>query len=264
MLYVAVFTSISLHFMVLANGNIPDEVNGNPFTKIILGRHVDIEDYPYQVSLQSGGEHFCGASMIGSKWVVTAAHCTFGTTAKTLTVLAGTSYWYCNKSDCDGEVVPVRRIYDHPSFGFFRYYADISVLELEYEITNRKTSPIPMADSYYDLIPGTKAVVSGWGHTKEGGDEYTHQLMAVKVPIVDLFKCFWNYLFRCKLVPPNAFCAGVGHGDACQGDSGGPLVINGKLHGITSFGVGCGRADYPGVYTSVAAYRDFIRNVSGI
>ena len=44
--------------------------------------------------------------------------------------------------------------------------------------------------------------------------------------------------------------------DTCQGDSGGPLVCDDFLVGVTSFGKGCG--DYPGVYTRVSAFYEWI------
>ena len=50
------------------------------------------------------------------------------------------------------------------------------------------------------------------------------------------------------------FCAGnKKRQDACAGDSGGPYTFkkSGKyiLTGIVSFGRGCARPEYPGVYT---------------
>merc|ERR1712210_94155 len=76
-------------------------------------------------------------------------------------------------------------------------------------------------------------------------------------------------------ITDNMLCAqdasGNGGSDACQGDSGGPLVSCGEdsncgtnpgqnydLIGIVSFGVGCGRPDFPGVYARVTAARAWI------
>jgi secreted trypsin-like serine protease len=64
-------------------------------------------------------------------------------------------------------------------------------------------------------------------------------------------------------------CAGHmlgGRTDACQNDSGGPLVcLDGDkqpvLVGIVSFGKGCARPNYPGVYSNVASYTEWIHQV---
>ena len=52
--------------------------------------------------------------------------------------------------------------------------------------------------------------------------------------------------------------------DSCDGDSGGPLMrqvqgSNWYLEGIVSFGNRCGLEGWPGVYTKVSEYTDWIQ-----
>ena len=55
-------------------------------------------------------------------------------------------------------------------------------------------------------------------------------------------------------------CAGEAGKDSCQGDSGGPMTFNGQHIGIVSWGIGCARAGYPGVYGQTDALLDFINS----
>eukprot|EP00095_Tigriopus_kingsejongensis_P006391 maker-scaffold117_size339417-snap-gene-2.17 protein:Tk06391 transcript:maker-scaffold117_size339417-snap-gene-2.17-mRNA-1 annotation:"serine protease" len=72
-------------------------------------------------------------------------------------------------------------------------------------------------------------------------------------------KQFYSPFSSFVTITPNMFCAGVlsGERDACQGDSGGPLIVeNHKSHrfeiqGVTSWGYGCARSGFPGVYAKV-------------
>ncbi len=68
-------------------------------------------------------------------------------------------------------------------------------------------------------------------------------------------------------ITSNHICAGLASGgkDSCFGDSGGPLIVANtgggwKLAGITSFGIGCARANTYGIYTRVSSYLDWIRS----
>lgn len=46
-----------------------------PDGRIVGGDLVSIEDYPYQVSVQLLGSHYCGGAIISDRYILSAAHC---------------------------------------------------------------------------------------------------------------------------------------------------------------------------------------------
>ncbi|MFG3163357.1 S1 family peptidase [Streptomyces sp. NPDC048232] len=102
---------------------------------------------------------------------------------------------------------------------------------------------------------GNEARVLGWGTTRENGSS-SNQLRTATVPVVSDSDCGGSY--GSDFVASDMVCAGLPSGgvDTCQGDSGGPLIIGGVLAGITSWGEGCARAGYPGVYSRLTTFSD--------
>lgn len=154
---------------------------------------------------------------------------------------------------------------------------DLAILYLEKDVEfNDFVRPIclPVSDpirsqSFVSYNP----FVAGWGRTSEGGVS-SQILQQVQVPVLTNDVCKDRYKKQNKLISEQQFdeavlCAGVLEGgkDSCQGDSGGPLmspvmkkgVSRWYQIGVVSYGIGCARADVPGVYTKVQHFIDWIQ-----
>merc|ERR1711971_1052166 len=112
---------------------------------------------------------------------------------------------------------------------------------------------------------GSMATVTGWGTTSEGGLGLPNVLHKVTLPVVSDEDCNAAYGAAGYAVEDSMICAGLAEGgkDSCQGDSGGPFFSNEspetrELLGVVSWGIGCGRAGYPGVYTEVSYFVEWI------
>lgn len=80
------------------------------------------------------------------------------------------------------------------------------------------------------------------------------------MPVVNLAKCREVYADLGVQVTSQMFCAGSFQGefDFCNGDTGGPMVANGILVGLASWGKNCAEYGYPGVYTRISIFRNWI------
>ncbi|KMY89204.1 trypsin-1 [Drosophila simulans] len=227
--------------------------------RIVGGQVASIKDIPYQVSLQRS-YHFCGGSLIAQGWVLTAAHCTEGSAILLSKVRIGSS-----RTSVGGQLVGIKRVHRHPKFDAYTIDFDFSLLELEeYSAKNVTQAFVGLPEQDADIADGTPVLVSGWGNT-QSAQETSAVLRSVTVPKVSQTQCTEAY-GNFGSITDRMLCAGLPEGgkDACQGDSGGPLAADGVLWGVVSWGYGCARPNYPGVYSRVSAVRDWIGSVSGI
>jgi len=222
-------------------------------TRIVGGNATTIEEIPWIVSLRFFGSHRCGGSIISTTRVLTAGHCTSGTITSYLEIRAGST-----SHGSGGHTRQISQVIIHPYFSSTSLKNDISVVYFTAPLnTNLPTiSTIALPQKGVTAPVGSLSQVSGWGSTCENCSISTI-LRYVMVPIVSNFQC---NLFYDGSITDGMLCAGYLEGgrDACQGDSGGPLIYNRVLEGIVSWGQGCARPNFPGVYTRVSYHIEWI------
>ncbi|HEX2131083.1 MAG TPA: serine protease [Actinophytocola sp.] len=239
-----------------------DQTPADVQPKIIGGEETTIEENPFVVALTTpGGFQFCGGSIVAPNKVVTAAHCTEGSSPSDIQVVAGRT----SLSGGGGTVAGVTDIWIHPQWDSGALVNDASVLTLDTELSQ---APIALASPADGALyaEGATSTVLGWGVTDSGSPSDT--LRKVSVPVTSDDTC--SSAYPGSYDPASMVCAGLPEGgkDSCQGDSGGPLegvTADGtrKLIGIVSWGQGCAEPNFPGVYGRVAAFHDLIQQQIG-
>lgn len=169
--------------------------------------------FPYFVSLRSQHKHYCGASLITDRWVITAAHCLALKWALTIYVVAGTPIL------TEGFASTVQEFYTHPKNVRFTLNHDIAMLYLKLKIPESNY----MKRIYLgtEVLIGEKALISGYGvmiPPKPKQPAYFPVVIQyIDVKVIDQVSCYKTY-------PPfvllnHTFCTLVPKGyGSCHGN----------------------------------------------
>ena len=233
--------------------------------KIVGGELVDPAKTETRYIVSIGGG--CAGSIINAKWILTAAHCS---SIFTRAITAG-SVDLNSKTRIKLEL---KKSYIHPKNIASKYSYDFALLELKTPIDFQATGLAPIAMVNPELVQtgaidaGVVSTVLGWGTTSESGSISTLMRM-VEVPIVSNATANAPGSYNGQ-IDSSMLAAGfdAGKKDSCQGDSGGPLTVVGTdgtpvLAGVVSWGRGCARAKYYGIYGNVSvAYPWIMQTIS--
>uniref|UniRef100_A0A2P2IBW7 Trypsin n=2 Tax=Hirondellea gigas TaxID=1518452 RepID=A0A2P2IBW7_9CRUS len=235
--------------------------------RIVGGSDATPGELPYQVSFQDISYGFpfafCGASVYAETWVITSASCVQGDLfdhPDYLQVQTGVT----DLSALDGseQTVILSSIIQHEEYDGFSMANDIALLQLSSEL-NFDTNTQPIAMPTQGQASAGECIVSGWGTITEGGS-VSDILQKVSITYISDEDCRKSY--GEDDIYDSMLCAGTPEGGTgpCQGDYGGPLVCSDGqgskyLAGVASRSYGCGRPNYPAVYTEVSYFIDWIK-----
>lgn len=266
-------------------------LSATPQAKAINGTNATNYDsllLPWQAAIKQTNADAtgCGAVVIASNWVVTAAHCDVLGIGDV--VIAGTSYipqGDFSKLDDKYKFNVIKRI-PHPDYNTITFENDIALFQLKEDMLV-VAQPIKIAtieeqkDADADFkstwVQGSDSkanlIASGWGDTVTKGT-FPSDLQVVKLGGILDGQCNNNNYFVCA----DSNIADLVK-DVCAGDSGGPLIWQNPLNiadtdkgirlvGITSNGVDCKVQndnipyDYQlhGQFTQLSSYRDWIED----
>uniref|UniRef100_A0A4W4EAG5 trypsin n=1 Tax=Electrophorus electricus TaxID=8005 RepID=A0A4W4EAG5_ELEEL len=240
-----------------------EETRHTRVKRVVGGEEALPTQIQWQVAVVEDGQIHCGGAYLGGCWVLTAAHCV---RPKPKAFQIKFSIWKKLSLLNTTDIVPVKNIIIHQDYNPSTYQNDIALVQLkELNLMPGCLKPNPAVRavcvpwSTLQFQPGSTCSISGWGRNKVG--DTANILKWANVTLIEDCGKYYSDRFY-----EGMECAGdlEGKVDSCQGDSGGPLVCTDAsgmsyVWGIVSWGEKCGEVGFPGVYTKVAHYFEWIR-----
>nr|XP_008256676.2 serine protease 40 [Oryctolagus cuniculus] len=257
------------------NENLADVCGKSKVTgKIFGGKKAEPERWPWQASLLMNGRHICGAALISSTWVVSAAHC-FQRSHHPADYRILLGYNQLSNPGSFSRQMTVNKVIVHADFNkFHRFGSDITLLQLDIPVEfNSHIRPACLPDNSTVLPMDSSCWISGWGMLTE--DVFLpapFQLQEAKVSLIDSDSCRRFFIPPPGTPPHDVFsvkddmiCAGDTWDEKsiCRGDSGGPLVCFLRrawyLVGVTSWSWDCRSPVSPSVFTRITYFANWIQ-----
>ncbi|XP_043648973.1 protein masquerade isoform X1 [Drosophila teissieri] len=249
--------------------------SGRRRARVVGGEDGENGEWCWQVALiNSLNQYLCGAALIGTQWVLTAAHCVTNIvrSGDAIYVRVG-DYDLTRKYGSPGaQTLRVATTYIHHNHNSQTLDNDIALLKLHGQAELRDgVCLVCLPARGVSHAAGKRCTVTGYGYMGEAGP-IPLRVREAEIPIVSDTECIRKVnavTEKIFILPASSFCAGGEEGhDACQGDGGGPLVCQDdgfyELAGLVSWGFGCGRQDVPGVYVKTSSFIGWINQIISV
>ncbi|XP_004711363.1 enteropeptidase [Echinops telfairi] len=233
--------------------------------KIVGGNDAKEGAWPWLVALYYNNQLLCGASLISSNWLVSAAHCVYGRNLQPSNWKAVLGlHMVSNLTSPQIVTRQIDQIVINPHYNKRRKDNDIAMMHLEFKVNYTDyIQPICLPEENQVFPPGMNCSIAGWGRLAHQGPS-ANILQEADVPLLSNDRC--QQQMTGYNITENMVCAGYDAGgiDSCQGDSGGPLMCQENnrwfLAGVTSFGYQCALPNRPGVYARVSKFTEWIQH----
>ncbi|XP_023344118.1 venom protease isoform X2 [Eurytemora carolleeae] len=292
------FCGFVLSLLVLVMGSTIDEsctcgasktAAGQTDSRIVGG--VEAQRHAYNwlghicFPMGNGAWHcYCGAALVTSQHLLTAAHCVCPNTFYPSEFQDEKGSVFVQLGDHNKKDIKDARTMSYTHVGYRichegynptgnnQFKNDIAVIRLESPVIfgnyGGRVGTLCLNRNILSRQDNLDVSVAGWGLTEEDGSNSDY-LKVVELKTMTLRDCsrtgykdYWTYFSN------GMICAGPPSSqtrrDACQGDSGGPLFTkdlrNGRYYqvGLVSWGLGCAQQEFPGVFSRLSFYWDWI------